>query len=116
MRECAGKRCLHALQVGEFFPHQRELARGKLLHVGAVLARQAQQVGDVVQRESKLLGAPHEKQALQVAVVISPRSAIGPPWQRQQPDALVVADRFDANARAAGQLSNAHGSLRNHVR
>src|ERR1051326_3887397 len=59
---------------------------------------QAEQGADVVEAEAELAAAPDEAQGVQALGAVGAAAAAGPRRSRQEPDALVVADGFDAHA------------------
>src|SRR5690606_7252961 len=69
---------------------------------------EAQQVGNLVDREAEVTGAAHEAQGVHVlgaVVAIAGRGALG---GRDQAGGLVIADHLRRNARGAGSHADVH--------
>src|SRR5438552_9432186 len=79
---------------------------GDALDLGAGVSPpidEPQQRADLVEREAELSAPPDKAQALDLFFAVQPVSPFAPGGARDQPDALVVADRLDVAAGALRQ-------------
>ena len=86
-------------EIGDLRLDRREALRGEgpgARVPGAVV--QLQQDGDLVEGEPERLGALDEAQTVRIFEWIEPLSAVGPGRGPEESQALVVADRLDADA------------------
>src|SRR5262249_27656584 len=65
----------------------------------------AQQVADLLEAEAEIPAATHERQALDEVVAVETVPALAARHRRQNPDALVVADRLDVAAGLRRELA-----------
>ena len=100
------QRALLGLDIVEMMPRERIDLSARQLRVFA----QGHEAPDLVQTEPELPAAHDEPQTMNIrrGVRPVPRTATTRPWE--EPDSLVIADRFDMAAAVSGDGTDAQGS------
>jgi len=70
---------------------------------------QAEQLADLLDRETEIAAAPDKVEALYEILAIETVAAHTARWRRQQANSLVVADRLDVAAGASGEPPRVSG-------
>lgn len=108
------KRSGDPLQIDQMAADLLETSTGDTSDAASIRSiLQLQQLSDLGQRETELLGAANEPKPCHFsqAVATDPRSAAGAAFgQGQQAAPLVVANRFDVDLRCRGQPPDRHQS------
>jgi hypothetical protein len=100
-----------AFQICDFVLDCFPLPVGNVAHLTArwsVLYREAQQIADLVKRESQIAAPENEPQSPDVVRAISTVITRCPLDSRQDPNTLVVPDCDDLHTGLLCQISNAH--------